>query len=64
MAKESKGFQAFRYIFLVLSSVFVLIPIVPLIYMAFKTGAEYTETSVLTPQIGRASCRERVYREV
>ena len=49
MAKESKGFQAFRYIFLVLSSVFVLIPIVPLIYMAFKTGAEYTETSVLTP---------------
>lgn len=49
MAKESKGFQAFRYIFLILSSVFVIIPLIPLVYMAFKTGREYSETNVLTP---------------
>lgn len=49
MIKESTGYKIFRYVFLILSSIFVIIPIMPLIYMAFKTGAEYSSTNVLTP---------------
>ncbi len=49
MDRESKGYKAFRYVFLILSSAFVIIPMVPLIFMAFKTGAEYSATPVLTP---------------
>ncbi|HOO27502.1 MAG TPA: carbohydrate ABC transporter permease [Lachnospiraceae bacterium] len=49
MDRESKGYKIFRYIFLILACVFVLIPIIPLVFMAFKTGAEYASTPVLTP---------------
>ncbi len=49
MDRESKGYKVFRYVFLILSCAFVIIPIIPLIFMAFKTGAEYSATPVLTP---------------
>ena len=44
MARETKLFKIVRYIFLTLSCIFVL---VPLVFMAFKTGAEYSSTGVL-----------------
>lgn len=47
MIKESRGFKIFRYTFLILSCIFVIVPIVPLVFMAFKTGAEYSATPVL-----------------
>ncbi len=49
MDRESKGYKVFRYIFLILSCAFVIIPMIPLVFMAFKTGAEYSATPVLTP---------------
>lgn len=49
MAKESLAFKIVRYVFLILACIFVIIPLVPLVFMAFKTGAEYQSTSVLTP---------------
>ncbi len=49
MYNESKLYKVFRYIFLIASCLFVVIPLVPLIFMAFKTGAEYSATPVLTP---------------
>lgn len=49
MIKESKLYKALRYIFLLASCIFVIVPVVPLVYMAFKTGAEYSSTSVLEP---------------
>lgn len=49
MARETKLFKTIRYIFLIASCIFVLIPMIPLIFMAFKTGAEYSSTGVLTP---------------
>lgn len=47
MANETTVYKIVRYVFLVLASIFVLIPLIPLIFMAFKTGAEYSSTSVL-----------------
>lgn len=47
MDREGKGFKITRYIFLILSCIFVIVPLVPLVYMAFKTGAEYSSTPVL-----------------
>lgn len=47
MSNETTVYKVVRYVFLVLASVFVLIPLIPLIFMAFKTGAEYSSTSVL-----------------
>ena len=47
MARETKLFKTIRYIFLIASCLFVIIPMVPLIFMAFKTGAEYSSTGVL-----------------
>ena len=47
MKKESKSFQIIRYIFLIFATLFVVVPIVPLIFMAFKTGVEYSSTGVL-----------------
>lgn len=47
MIPETKGFKVFRYLFLILSACFVIVPIIPLIFMAFKTGTEYASTSVL-----------------
>lgn len=47
MDREGKGFKIARYIFLILSCIFVIVPLVPLVYMAFKTGAEYASTPVL-----------------
>ncbi len=49
MIRESKLYKFLRYIFLFCSVLFVIIPVVPLVYMAFKTGAEYSATGVLTP---------------
>lgn len=49
MIKESKLYKTLRYIFLIAACVFVIIPLIPLVYMAFKTGAEYAATGVLTP---------------
>lgn len=46
MIRESRAFKIFRYVFLILSALFVIIPLVPLVFMAFKTGAEYSSTSV------------------
>ncbi|MGN0637178.1 MAG: carbohydrate ABC transporter permease [Huintestinicola sp.] len=47
MSNETTVYKIVRYVFLVLASIFVLIPLIPLIFMAFKTGAEYSSTSVL-----------------
>ncbi len=44
---ESLAYKIVRYVFLVLASIFVFIPLIPLFFMAFKTGAEYSSTSVL-----------------
>ena len=49
MARESKSFRIVRYIFLIASCIFVLIPMIPLVFMALKTGAEYSSTGVLVP---------------
>lgn len=48
MRKDPKTFKLIRTIFLISSILFVIIPIIPLIFMAFKTGVEYSSTSVLT----------------
>jgi len=49
MIKEGKFYKILRYLFLIGACIFVIIPIVPLIFMAFKTGVEYSSTDVLTP---------------
>ncbi len=49
MYNETKLYKVFRYIFLIASCLFVAIPLIPLLFMAFKTGAEYSATPVLTP---------------
>ena len=47
MANETKLYKVVRYVFLIAASIFVIVPLIPLIFMAFKTGAEYSTTSVL-----------------
>jgi raffinose/stachyose/melibiose transport system permease protein len=49
MLGESKSYKVLRYIFLIASCAFVIIPMIPLVFMAFKTGAEYSATSVMQP---------------
>ncbi|MDR1325909.1 MAG: carbohydrate ABC transporter permease [Treponema sp.] len=49
MIHESKLYRIIRGIVLILASLFVIIPIVPLVFMAFKTGIEFASTSVFTP---------------
>ncbi len=49
MIRESNLYKIMRYIFLIAACAFVIIPIIPLVYMAFKTGAEYASTNVLVP---------------
>ncbi|MDR2752390.1 MAG: carbohydrate ABC transporter permease [Clostridiales bacterium] len=49
MVNESKFFKTLRYVFLILSVAFVIVPIVPTIFTALKTGAEYQATSVMSP---------------
>lgn len=49
MTNETKLYKVIRYVFLVAASIFVIVPLIPLIFMAFKTGAEYSSTSVLEP---------------
>lgn len=49
MINESRLYKILRIVFLAFSCVFVIIPVIPLVFMAFKTGAEYSSTSVLTP---------------
>jgi multiple sugar transport system permease protein len=46
MLAESKLYQTVRYVLLVLAAAFVIVPLVPVIFMAFKTGVEFRETSV------------------
>lgn len=48
MIKETKLYKVLRYIFLFAACAFVIIPIIPLVFMAFKTGAEYAASGVLT----------------
>lgn len=47
--RESKLYRTMRYVILVLMCAFVVIPIVPVIFTALKTGAEMRETNFLTP---------------
>lgn len=47
MIRESRTFKIIRYVFLLSATIFVIVPIVPLIFMAFKTGTEYSTTNVL-----------------
>lgn len=49
MIRETKLYKALRSIFLIASSIFAILPMIPLVFMAFKTGAEYSSTPVLTP---------------
>ncbi len=49
MIQESKLYRILRYVFLLAACIFVIIPVVPVVYMAFKTGVEYSSTNVLTP---------------
>jgi len=49
MINESKLYRVLRYVFLTAACMFVIIPIIPLVFMAFKTGTEYSSTSVLVP---------------
>ncbi|MGN0667083.1 MAG: carbohydrate ABC transporter permease [Huintestinicola sp.] len=49
MIYESKVYKVVRYVFLILATIFVFVPLIPLIFMAFKTGTEYSSTSVMTP---------------
>jgi multiple sugar transport system permease protein len=46
MLTESKLYKTLRYVLLVLAAAFVIIPLVPILFMAFKTGVEFRETSV------------------
>lgn len=46
MIKETKSFKLVRTIFLIVASLFVIIPLIPLVFMAFKTGVEYASTGV------------------
>ncbi|MDR1095792.1 MAG: carbohydrate ABC transporter permease [Spirochaetaceae bacterium] len=46
MLAESKLYKTLRYVMLVLAAAFVIIPLVPILFMAFKTGVEFRETSV------------------
>lgn len=48
MIPESRMYKVVRYIVLVLAALFVIIPLIPLVFMAFKTGVEYSTTSVFT----------------
>ena len=49
MVNESRSYKVLRYVFLIGAVIFVIVPILPLIFMAFKTGSEYSSTSVLVP---------------
>lgn len=49
MIRESKLYKVVRYVILACASLFVIVPLVPLVFMAFKTGREYGATSVLSP---------------
>jgi multiple sugar transport system permease protein len=46
MLSESKLYKTLRYILLVLGAAFVIVPLIPVLFMAFKTGVEFRETSV------------------
>jgi len=49
MIRESRLYRVLRYAFLIMACIFVIVPIIPLVFMAFKTGSEYSSTSVLVP---------------
>ncbi|MDR2808877.1 MAG: carbohydrate ABC transporter permease [Spirochaetaceae bacterium] len=49
MIAESKFYKVLRYIFLVIALAFVVIPLIPLIFLAFKTGNEFRSTSYFQP---------------
>ncbi len=48
MIPESRMYKVVRYTVLALAALFVIIPLIPLVFMAFKTGVEYSTTSVFT----------------
>ena len=47
--RESRTYKIMRYVVLAVTSAFVFIPVVPVVFLALKTGAEMRETSFLTP---------------
>ncbi len=47
MANETKLYKLVRYLLLVLSSLIVIIPILTVVFMSFKTGAEQRSTGFL-----------------
>ncbi|MDR0524464.1 MAG: carbohydrate ABC transporter permease [Spirochaetaceae bacterium] len=49
MIAESNIYKIIRYVVLIAAAAFVIIPIIPLVFMAFKTGVEFSSTSVFTP---------------
>ncbi|MDR0644826.1 MAG: carbohydrate ABC transporter permease [Treponema sp.] len=49
MIFESKLYKILRYAFLLLALAFVIIPIIPLLFLAFKTGNEFRGTSYFQP---------------
>ncbi|MDR1127245.1 MAG: carbohydrate ABC transporter permease [Treponema sp.] len=49
MIFESNLYKTLRYVFLFLTLAFVVIPIVPLLFLAFKTGNEFQSTSYFQP---------------
>lgn len=49
MIAESKTYKTVRYIILILATAFVIVPLVPLFFMAFKTGIEFASSSIFKP---------------
>jgi multiple sugar transport system permease protein len=49
MISESAFYKTLRYIFLFCALAFVVIPLIPLIFLAFKTGNEFRGTSYFQP---------------
>jgi multiple sugar transport system permease protein len=46
MLSESKFYKTLRYILLFMGAAFVIVPLVPVLFMAFKTGLDFRETPV------------------
>jgi multiple sugar transport system permease protein len=49
MIFESKLYKTLRYAFLFMTLAFVIVPIIPLLFLAFKTGNEFRNTSYFQP---------------
>jgi multiple sugar transport system permease protein len=49
MIKESNTYKTVRAITILFAIAFVIVPVIPVIFMAFKTGMEFKTTSYFTP---------------